>query len=106
MKCRGVVIAAVLWTTACVGQSTAPGDAGKLQFGAVVTDANGIAIRDLTSKDLTVEIQKKSQPVQLQTIPPVTAMVEPSPGEFTNRNNAAVGGGLVMLVLDTIHTVD
>jgi len=102
MKCWGVVVAAVLWTTACVAQSTA--DAGRLQFGVVVTDASGAAIRDLTGKDLTIEIQKKTQPGQVQTISPAAASVEPPAGEFTNRNDAATGRGLVMVVLDTIHT--
>jgi VWFA-related protein len=94
----------VLWTAACVAQSPNPADAGKLQFGAVVTDASGAAIRDVTGKDLTIEIQKKNQPGQLQPISPIAAIVDPAPGEFTNRNNAATGRGLVMLVLDTIHT--
>jgi VWFA-related protein len=102
-NCR-VVIAAVLWAATCVAQSSSPGDAGNLQFGAVVTDASGTAIHDVTTKDLTIEIQKKTQPGQVQPISPVTAIVDPAPGEFTNRSNAVTGRGLVMLVIDTIHT--
>jgi VWFA-related protein len=104
MRCCGVVVAAVLWAAACVAQSTAAADAGKLQLGVVVTDASGAAIRDLTAKDLTIEIQKKSQPVQVQSTSPAAPGVEAAEGEFTNRNNAATGRGLVMVVLDTIHT--
>jgi len=103
MRCCGLVLAAVLLAAACLAQSPNPGD-GKLQFGAVITDANGAPIRDVTDKDLTIEIQKKPQPGQVQAIPAVTAIVEPAAGEFTNRNNATTGRGLVILVVDTIHT--
>lgn len=104
MKCCGVVITAVVWAVACLAQSSGPVDARKLEFGAVVTDANGAAIRDLTGKDLTLEIEKKTLPARIQTILPAEASVEPSQGEFTNRNDAVTGRGLVMLVFDTIHT--
>jgi VWFA-related protein len=104
MRRCDLVVAAGLWAAACVAQSPNPADAGKLQFGIVITDPNGGAIRDVSGKDLTIEIQKTTQPGQVQPISPVAAIVDPAPGEFTNRNSAATGRGLVMLVLDTIHT--
>ncbi len=70
----------------------------------VVTDDHGAPLRDLAGKDFGVESGGKSQPGQLRNPAPVAEAVVLSDGEFTDRNHSVKGRGLVVIVLDTVHT--
>jgi VWFA-related protein len=67
--------------------------AGKLRFAVVVSDAHGAPIRDLHSDEFTIEIQGKRHPVQVQAPPPGV------------DQNAADGRGLIVVVIDAMHTL-
>ncbi len=76
----------------------------KLRFGVVVTDEHGAPIRDLKAADFSIESSGIVQALEMRSIPKAG---EPKPtpdGEFTNRNHGTLGRGLVVIVLDTMHT--
>jgi VWFA-related protein len=97
-------VLAVFLGAAALAQKPGPNDSETMHFAAVVTDDRGALIRDLAGKDFAIESGAKSQAVQLRNAPPIADPVVVSDGEFTNRNNPSIGRGLIVIVLDTIHT--
>ena len=77
---------------------TAPAtaSAGKLRFAVAVSDSHGAPIRDLRPEDFVIEIAGKAQAAQVQ--PPVA--IPPN----ASARPANDGRGLVVVVLDTVHT--
>jgi VWFA-related protein len=67
-----------------------------LRFTASVLDPQGTPIRDLRSEDFVVEVSGKVWPAQVQ-LPSVLATA--------GAHDASNGRGLVVIVIDTIHTV-
>lgn len=68
----------------------------KLRFAVVVSDSHGVPIRDLHSDDFVIEIAGKLQAGQVQSADPATP-----PASSSSANH---GRGLVVVVIDTIHT--
>jgi len=90
---------ALLSTSPTLCQSVSQGTitGGKLRFAVVVSDSHGAPIRDLHSDDFVIEVAGKSLPGQVQS--PVAAAAQASAGGANN------GRGLVVVVIDTIHTL-
>ncbi|MGA9041057.1 MAG: VWA domain-containing protein [Terriglobales bacterium] len=103
MKIRAALLAG-LFCVSAAAQSPVPSSEGGLRLGVVVIDGNGVPIRDLTNKDFVVESHGKAQAWQLESVAPASASTELSPGDFTNRNPVTKGPGLIVIVLDTLHT--
>jgi VWFA-related protein len=103
MKFTSVLLAVLLGTAAWAQKPVAAG-AETTHLSVLVTDDHGAPIRDLAGKDFGVESGGKSQPGQIRSFAPIAEPVVVSDGEFTDRNNPAKGRGLVVIVLDTIHT--
>ncbi len=81
--------------TVAFTQTPSPPSAGKLRLSVVVTDDHGAAIHDLTSNDFAVEIDGKSQDGQVQNNSATPANAS---------NPGADYRGLIVIVLDTIHS--
>jgi len=75
-----------------------------MHFAVVVTDEHGAPIHDLASKDFGLESGGKTQPGQVRNAAPSAQTTVLAAGEFSDRDNPAKGRGLVVVVLDTIHT--
>lgn len=101
MKFNPSLLAAVLVTAALAQAPDAPEGA---RLSVVITDDHGAPVRDLAGKDFGVESGGASQAVQVRTPAPVAEPVVLSEGEFTDRNNPIQGRGLIVIVLDTVHT--
>ena len=84
-------------TTFCQSESQGTVKAGKLRFTVVVSDSQGAPIRDLHKDDFVIEVGGKTQSGEVQS--PVAAVAQASAG------NANTGRGLVVVVIDTIHTI-
>ena len=84
-------------STFCQSVSQGTITAGKLRFAVVVSDSHGAPIRDLHSDDFVIEVAGKPQPGQVQS--PVAAAPQASAGSAND------GRGLVVVVIDTIHTM-
>lgn len=97
-------LVAILLCAAASGQSPSAPAEGKVRLGVVVTDEHGAPIRDLTSKDFVVEGQGKAQSWQVESVASPSTGTDLAAGEFTNREGIAKGRGLIVIVLDTIHT--
>ncbi len=83
------------WAVPAMCQSaTATSATGKLRFAVAVSDSRGAPIRDLRSDDFVIEIAGKPQAAQVQA----PAAIAPS------TSDAKDGRGLVVVVLDTVHT--
>jgi VWFA-related protein len=83
-------------STFCQSVSQGTVRAGKFRFAVVVSDSHGAPIRDLHSDDFVIEVAGKAQPGQVQS--PVAAAPQASASSANN------GRGLVVVVIDTIHT--
>jgi VWFA-related protein len=103
MKFTSFLLAVLLGTTA-LAQKPSAADPETTHLAVVVTDDHGSPIRDLAGKDFGVESGGKSQPGQIRNSAPVAEPIVLSDGEFTDRNNKVKGRGLIVIVLDTIHT--
>jgi VWFA-related protein len=103
MKFYSLFLAALLCT---VGSAQAPTSAkeGKVRIAVVVTDEHGAPIRDLTAKDFVIENHGKAQTWQIEMAATPSATVEVQAGDFTNREDISKGRGLIVIVLDTLHT--
>ena len=82
--------------TLCQSETQAATAAGKLRFAVVVSDSHGAPIRDLRSDDFLVQVAGKPQPVQ--------AKAPAAPAPQSSASSANDGRGLVVVVLDTMHT--
>ena len=91
-----------LLVTAAWAQEPAPPDATHLSV--VVTDDHGAPLRDLAGKDFGLESGGKTQPAQLRNPAPAAEAAAVADGELTNRNHSVKGRGLIVIVLDTVHT--
>jgi VWFA-related protein len=98
------LILAVLLGAAALAQKPGASDPQGIHLAVVVTDEHGAPIRDLASKDFNVESGGKSQAGQVRDAAPAAEPIVLSDGEFTDRNNPVKGRGLVVIVVDTIHT--
>jgi VWFA-related protein len=103
MKFYPLFLAALLCT---VGSAQAPTSAkeGKVRIAVVVTDEHGAPIRDLTAKNFVIENHGKAQTWQIEMAATPSAPVERQAGDFTNRDDISKGRGLIVIVLDTLHT--
>ena len=93
-------LASALFSTSptfCQSASQGTNAAGKLRFAVVVSDSQGAPIRDLHSDDFVIEVAGKPQPGEVHG--PTAAAAQASGGSANN------GRGLVVVVIDTIHTV-
>ena len=90
---------ALVSTSPTFCQSASPGTsaAGNLRFGVVVSDSHDSPIRDLHSDDFVIEVAGKTLPGEVHG--PAAAAAQASGGSANN------GRGLVVVVIDTIHTI-
>jgi len=79
----------VLFLSPRLFSQSAPGGDRKLRFAVVVTDAQGVPIRNLKSDDFELEVAGKPEPKQV-TAPP--------------EDQGTNGRGLVVVVIDGMHT--
>ena len=94
MKRTAIVFTVLMFCAIAFAQSD-------LRLGIVVTDDKGAPVTDLKPGDIAVEAAGKLG--EMQTLPARDTTVAPS-GEMTNRNTAVLGRGLVIVMLDTMHT--
>jgi VWFA-related protein len=78
----------------CQSASQGTSAAGKLRFAVVVSDSHDAPIRDLHSDDFVIEVAGKPQPGEVL-----------SPAAQATAGGANNGRGLVVVVIDTIHTI-
>src|ERR1700730_12154238 len=93
----------LLLCTAASAQAPIAADDGKVRLAVAVLDEHGTPIRDLTDKDFMIESHGKTEAGHVERVAS-SVSTELSPGEFTNREQIAKGCGLIVMVLDTIHT--
>lgn len=79
----------------CQSATGAAPAAGKLRFAVVVSDAHGAPIRDLRREDFEIEVAGKPQSGDV---------LAPAPPPDASHRSASDGRGLVVVVIDTIHT--
>lgn len=93
----------ILWTLLAWSQSAArPTSNEKLRVAVVVSDRKGASLPALRSGDFTIEVAGKTKSRDFQIVaPPYEAGIQSPRGTRISEFN---GRGLVVVVLDTIHT--
>jgi VWFA-related protein len=99
-----LALLAALFCTVASAQAPNAANEGKARLAVVVTDEHGAPIRDLTSKDFVIENHGKAQTWQVETAATPSAATDLQAGHFTNRDEIAKGRGLIVIVVDTMHT--
>lgn len=90
--------AILLLSLAAAAQST-------IKVPVTVSDSAGNGVPGLAKDDFVVERNGKAIPVESVTQPPEAApALALQPGRFSNIGLGAAGKGLIVIVLDTIHT--
>ena len=92
----------LLWTLLARSQSVSnPNSEGKLRFAVVVSDAKGALLPALRSDDFTIEVAGKTTAGDFQIVAPSSEAGKQAQIEARSSSD---GRGLVVVVLDTIHT--
>jgi VWFA-related protein len=90
----------LLWTLLAWSQSAGnPNPNGKLRVAVVVSDAKGALLPALQSDDFTIEVAGKTPSGDLQIVAPWAAA-----GKQEQPEPRSDGSGLVVVVIDTVHT--
>jgi hypothetical protein len=93
----------LLWTRLAQSQSAGnPNSEGKLRVAVVVSDAKGAPLPALRSDDFTIEVAGKNASGDFQIVAPSSEAGKQA--QPAARSSSSDGRGLVVVVLDTIHT--
>ena len=93
----------LMWTLLARSQAAGnPNSGGKLRVAVVVSDAKGAPLPALRSDDFTIEVAGKTASGDFQIVAP--SFEAGKQAQPAARSSSSDGRGLVVVVLDTIHT--